>query len=382
MEKYELTYKIKKDENYVRILGEKFFKRNIVNGHFIYNNKRHILKDKIETKNIKEDKFSIIMIFLNTINNKSSMFKDCDSLIKFSIFKDKKKEEHPNIQTIHSDISPLYDEENSILFDNYMEKNDLNKSKDIIDDFSSFINNPEISNYSDISSFKKHNYSEIEEKENDSKKSTIKSINNILENKSEESINLSKMFYNCSSLLYLSDISEWDTEKVFDIHSLFYNCSSLTSLPDISKWNIVNVYDMNGVFDGCSSLLSLPDISRWNTNRVTDMGNIFKGCSSLSSLPDISRWNTNKNTNMNSMFSGCSSLLSLPDISKWNTKNVENMGCIFLECSSLSSLPDISKWNNNNTNMNGMLYGCSSLVSLPDISKWNTSKVIDIQHIL
>ena len=100
-----------------------------------------------------------------------------------------------------------------------MEKNDLNKSKDIIEDFSSFIDNPEISNYSEISGFPKtSNYSEIEEKENDSKKSTIKSINNIIEIKSEESINLSKMFYNCSSLLYLSDISEWDTEKVFDIN--------------------------------------------------------------------------------------------------------------------------------------------------------------------
>ena len=52
---------------------------------------------------------------------------------------------------------------------------------------------------------------------------------------------------------------------------IFYNCSSLISLPDISKWNISNVYNMSGMFSNCSSLISLPDISKWNTNNVTDM---------------------------------------------------------------------------------------------------------------
>ena len=41
---------------------------------------------------------------------------------------------------------------------------------------------------------------------------------------------------------------------------LFYKCSSLSSLPDISKLNINNVIDMSFMFAGCSSLSSLPDI--------------------------------------------------------------------------------------------------------------------------
>ena len=36
---------------------------------------------------------------------------------------------------------------------------------------------------------------------------------------------------------------------------LFYECSSLKSLPDISKWNVNNVTNMSALFKGCSSLI-------------------------------------------------------------------------------------------------------------------------------
>ena len=45
---------------------------------------------------------------------------------------------------------------------------------------------------------------------------------------------------------------------------LFYECSSLKELPDISKWNVNNVMAINNLFFNCSSLISLPDISKWN----------------------------------------------------------------------------------------------------------------------
>ena len=56
---------------------------------------------------------------------------------------------------------------------------------------------------------------------------------------------------------------------------MFYGCSSLTSLSDISKWNINNVTNMSYMFYGCSSLTSLFDISKWNTNNVTNMSYMF-----------------------------------------------------------------------------------------------------------
>ena len=194
--------------------------------------------------------------------------------------------------------------------------------------------------------------------------------------------NMSNMFYECTSLSFLSDISKWNTSNVSDMSNIFFECSSLTFLPDISKWNTYNITNMSCMFSKCLLLSSLPDISKWSTNKVTDMSGLFYECSSLSSLPDISKWNTNNVENMSYMFYGCSSLPTLPDISNWNTNNIINMSNMFSLCSSLSSIPDISIWNTNNViNMSYMFSGCSSLSSLPDISKWDTNNVINMRFI-
>ena len=44
------------------------------------------------------------------------------------------------------------------------------------------------------------------------------------------------------------------------MNSMFYECSSLSSLPDISKLDTSNVNDMSLIFYECSTLSSLPDI--------------------------------------------------------------------------------------------------------------------------
>ena len=53
-----------------------------------------------------------------------------------------------------------------------------------------------------------------------------------------------------------------EIKNVIDMSYMFYNCSLLSSLPDISKWNISNVIDMSYIFYECSYLSSLPDISQ------------------------------------------------------------------------------------------------------------------------
>ena len=192
-------------------------------------------------------------------------------------------------------------------------------------------------------------------------------------------INASCMFWGCTSLISLPDISKWNTINVTNIGSLFNQCKYLTLLPDISKWNTSNIINMREIFNGCNSLKSLPDISNWNTKNVTDMGSIFSWCKSLISLPDISKWDTNKVTNMSNMFNGCYSLKSLPDISIWNIINVTNICEMFWGCKSLISLPDISNWKTNNvTNMSSIFSSCVFLNSLPDISKWNTKNVTNM----
>ena len=72
---------------------------------------------------------------------------------------------------------------------------------------------------------------------------------------------------------------------------MFYSCSSLISLPDISKWNIKNINKLNSIFENCSLLTFIPNISKWKFNNRIKINNIFKGCNSLLIIPDISKWN-------------------------------------------------------------------------------------------
>ena len=50
-----------------------------------------------------------------------------------------------------------------------------------------------------------------------------------------------------------------DISKVKNINYLFYKCSLLTSIPDISNWNIKNVENMIALFYGCSKLIKIPE---------------------------------------------------------------------------------------------------------------------------
>ena len=209
--------------------------------------------------------------------------------------------------------------------------------------------------------------------------SSLLSLSNLSKINTSNIKAMDNMFNGCTSLNSLPDISEWNTSNVLKMENIFSHCSKLSYLPDISKWNTDSVEDMSFLFFKCSSLSSLPDISNWNVSKVKFMTDIFSECSSLKSLPDISKWKINNLQNMADMFNGCSSLLSLPDISKWNTSNVSNMSHLFTRCSSIKALPDISSWNTSNVNtMNSMFGNCSSLEYLPDLSNWKTSNVEDM----
>jgi len=155
-------------------------------------------------------------------------------------------------------------------------------------------------------------------------------------------------------------------KNITDMYAMFYGCSSLISLPDISKWDTSNITNMSCLFGECSSLIYLDDISKWNTKKVTNMHSMFYKCKSLQTIPDISNWDITKVNDIHGMFSGCSSLIYLPDISRWNTSNIINIAKIFKNCSSLISLPNISLWNITHIiYMNNMFDGCNKSLKLP-----------------
>ena len=42
------------------------------------------------------------------------------------------------------------------------------------------------------------------------------------------------------------------------MHEMFYKCTSLVSLPNISKWNTDKVENMNDMFYKCDKLSNIP----------------------------------------------------------------------------------------------------------------------------
>ena len=142
------------------------------------------------------------------------------------------------------------------------------------------------------------------------------------------------MFYGCSSLEYLPDISKWNINNFSKISNFQEKCKSISYKVDqifeILKDNGI-VINISYLFYECSSLKELPDISKWNTFLVKDMSYLFYGCSSLNELPDISKWNTILVTNISYLFYECSSLNELPDISKWNTNLIMDISYLFMD---------------------------------------------------
>ena len=171
------------------------------------------------------------------------------------------------------------------IFGSRFVKNNKDKCKIIIDDIKF-----ELTGYLGNFLFKNHN-----NKNNNMLELKLIGLNNILD--------ASYMFYNCSSLISIKEISKLNINKALNIEYMFYKFSSLKSLHNISNKMISH---MSYLFYGCSSLKSLPDISDVNTKYVTDMSYIFYGCSSLASLLDISKWNTSNVINMSYIFYGCS----------------------------------------------------------------------------
>ena len=342
VEIYKMRYKISKNIDNLRILGENFVKNNKNKGNIILNNKKVRIKSMLPINNLKQNK--IKMVLSKNIYNISYLFKDCELLESLS-FK--------NIQNIQRNIDNIQviDNENRNLF--------INMNISINESLSNI--------YTDYFS----NISELTKKEEETF-GVYLNLPNSLKRNINYFINMSYMFSNCNSLKFVPDISLWKANNIGNIVNMSYmfsNCNSLLSLPDLSKWKTDNVNNMSYMFSNCKSLLSLPDISKWKTDNVIDMSYMFCNCKSLLSLPDISKWNTNNINNMSHMFSNCNSLISLPDISKWNTVNLNNLSYIFSNCENLLSLTNISKWNTINiNNMSYIFNNCRSLTSLPDIS--------------
>ena len=98
---------------------------------------------------------------------------------------------------------------------------------------------------------------------------------------------------------------------------LFYGCSSLISIPDISKWKVNNLKYMSDLFSNCSSLLIIPDISKLNFNNIIDNSDIMKDSSFIKNNSIYS--NNSNNNNISNSFPYFSK--DIDDYFKYNANN-------------------------------------------------------------
>ena len=177
-------------------------------------------------------------------------------------------------------------------------------------------------------------------------------------------VNISDMFKNIKSMIYISFLSNFNTEELMNMSDMFSGCSSLTSI-DLSNFEFKNVMTMSSLFKGCSSLDSI-DFPNSYTESLSTMSYMFLNCSSLKSI-DLSYFNTKIVSSMSSLFNGCSSLESI-DISNFNTKRVNSMESMFSGCSLLTSI-DISNYNTKSLkNVDSMFYNCKNIIYLNIVS--------------
>ena len=115
---YVIIYNKTNNKDNLGILGENFVKNNTNKANLIIKNKKLKLKDKISINNIKDDKLKIKIILNKNLYNKSYMFKNCDSLIQFSI-----KDDNEDLERIENKFDENYieseEKENENLFENY-----------------------------------------------------------------------------------------------------------------------------------------------------------------------------------------------------------------------------------------------------------------------
>ena len=87
MKRFQMRYKIDKRLilNYINILGKDFIKNNRNKGKLIIENKKYCPKEYIQLNNFKKSELKIDILLSKDICNLRCMFKDCHSLLKFSI---------------------------------------------------------------------------------------------------------------------------------------------------------------------------------------------------------------------------------------------------------------------------------------------------------
>ena len=187
------------------------------------------------------------------------------------------------------------------------------------------------------------------------------------------SISMSYMFYNCTSLKYIIMDSR-PCQNISDMSYMFYNCISLTSinLENFSTSDYLNI-DLSHMFYNCSSLT----IVKFNTiyTGVNNMGYMFYNCNSLKSI-NLEKFSTKNYFNsfyyidLSYIFYNCYELETITFNNTEKNFGVKKMDYMFYNCSKLNQISLKSFITNNYFNMSYLFFNCQSLTYIDKIDNY------------
>ena len=176
IKEYQMKYKLNKTKsnNYsLKILDKEFIKNNRNKVKLIFENKKYELTEYIQLNNFKKTELKINILFSQDISNISFMFKNCQSLLEFSII--------DNIE--NNEINNEYDIPELEQKNNELEDDQIEGYEDKGNIYEGLENDMNIES------------SEIQKKEKSIKeKKTFLEINNLL------NINYKETIYICKSI--------------------------------------------------------------------------------------------------------------------------------------------------------------------------------------
>lgn len=186
----------------------------------------------------------------------------------------------------------------------------------------------------------------------------LPNLSNVLE--------LTRMFWNCISLVGNESFENWDTSNIYNTANMFRNAELFNQ--DIGGWNVSNVTSMAHMFINAKAFNH--NLNAWDVSNVAHMQAMFSGASNFNG--DIESWNVSKVINMAGMFS------TTPfnrDISGWDVGRVEYMDRMFYANKEFNQ--DITSWNVGNVvSMAGMFDWTESFDQ--NIGVWDISNVTDM----
>ena len=263
------------------------------------------------------------------IDNLSKVFNQEFEQFKIYIMNNNKKYKSQDIKKINNNFS-LFDNSQVIIF-NSIEKKNVNINKE-----NKNKNEIEIKNEFKIEEDRKYrneinliyeakltdNYDIFGKEFVDNNKGNIDLIIN------DKKI---KLISNCELKEGENTIKMIIKHKLIDLSYMFYWCSSLKDISELKYLDVSKCTNFKYMFHYCRLLSDLKPLEYWDVSNGTSFRSMFWGCQSLSDIKALQNWNFRNNKDFESMFSGCSALTDITPLQNWNVSNVKIFESCFLD---------------------------------------------------